>query len=76
MTFFDTQAGYDFARYTIPSLERELEALNKKLNKKQYVESYTCDNHTAYTIQKEIERGAEVVSMVSTGKNIVVVFRK
>ena len=72
MTFFDTVAGQRFTEGTLPRLVSELEKLNAP--GKQYVKTYNPYN-LQKSIEEELNKGSEVVSMVPADSKIVIVYK-
>ena len=73
MDFFETVAGQRFTEYTVPMLVKELEKIN---NRQQYCEMILKAD-LVDGINKEIEQGARVVSMMDKGNGYAaVVFEK
>ena len=80
--FWDTVAGQEFTKYTIPELINsmikmvvELNSLKKSHN--QYVVTCECESSKINDIlTKELESGSRLVNHIKNGNDIFLIFEK
>lgn len=70
MNFFDTVAGHEFTKYTLPQLIAEIEKINKKQKTLKCKKEELSDE-----VEKLINNGFSYVSHIISGNESLIIYK-